>query len=122
WTCTASQLQLADSTIKSLKENQAAINILDSSSKLKSKATATFFTGIVTTMNGNPAMNISYYHYQTSANVTNTFFNSLTAASVSFLQGYQTIILNDQIYGQLRDSVKAGLGDEAKSSIVDIQL
>ncbi|KAF7979711.1 hypothetical protein HWV62_41056 [Athelia sp. TMB] len=120
-TLTTPQLQLFDSAVQSFKENHAAIHIFDGLSQSTYSDAATFLTGVVNpTSDGNAAVTISYYNYKTSAKITTTFFNSLTGAQVSFNQGNQKIILNRQIYDQLRDAIKEKLGANAESYMLDL--
>ncbi|KAF7980243.1 hypothetical protein HWV62_39377 [Athelia sp. TMB] len=115
------QLQLFDSTVQSFKENQAAIDIFDGASKVESEDAATFLAGVADpTRDGNISVNISYINYQASGEITNTFFNSLTGDRVSLNQGFQTIILNSDIYSSLRDTIEDKLRDYKSSLIEDI--
>jgi len=98
-----SDLQLFQSMVQSLKNDADAIAFFDASAK--NGNAATFYAGVGDISDGNVILKISFSRYKISTDITSVFFNSLSGDDVTFDQGNETIILNNDMYSRLRDVV-----------------
>ncbi|MFE0106449.1 hypothetical protein [Streptomyces sp. NPDC059009] len=67
-------------------------------------------------------MKIGAFHFQTNERVTRVLFFSFPRASTTMYQAGQTLVLNEDVYAQVRAAVIAKLGDKANQFIDELEI
>ncbi|RDX44689.1 hypothetical protein OH76DRAFT_1559509 [Lentinus brumalis] len=116
------ELALFTTMINSLKEakNQGAVTLFDSSSKSFSKAN--FQLGVAANTAGNAMFKIGAYYYGAEQNIDRVLFFTFGSQKVEFYAGNQTMLLNNEVYSQVRKEVLQKLGANAKDLVSGIEL
>lgn len=70
----------------------------------------------------NVMFSIGAFTYSTSEYITNALFTKIKSGSASFMNAFQNMILNEQIYATVRAAVIAKLGEHAQDLIGSIVL
>ncbi|TFK78950.1 hypothetical protein K466DRAFT_668278 [Polyporus arcularius HHB13444] len=119
---TGGELALFTTMIDSLKQakNEAATKLFDSSSKSFNKAN--FQVGVASNAQGNAMFKIGAYYYGAEQNIDKVLFFTFGSQKIEFYAGNQTMLLNNDVYGQVRASVLEKLGSNAKDLVAGIEL
>lgn len=67
-------------------------------------------------------MKIGAFHFRTTERVTRVLFFSFPRSSTQMQQARQTLTLNEDVYGQVREAVIRKLGDAANRSIDELEI
>ncbi|KAF8184180.1 hypothetical protein BJ912DRAFT_1043752 [Pholiota molesta] len=70
----------------------------------------------------NVMFSIGAFTYTTTESITNVLFTKIKSGSAHFMNAFQNMILNQQIYAVVREAVLEKLGDNAKKLIGDLVL
>ncbi|RDX51547.1 hypothetical protein OH76DRAFT_301409 [Lentinus brumalis] len=116
------ELDLFKSMLDSLKDakNEAATKLFDSSAKAFNKAN--FQLGVASNAQGNAMFKIGSYYYGAQQNIDKVLFFTFGSQKVEFYAGNQTMLLNDDVYSQVRASVLQKLGSNAQDLVNDIEI
>ncbi|KAI0706874.1 hypothetical protein C8T65DRAFT_220266 [Cerioporus squamosus] len=119
---TGGELALFGTMIESLKQakNEAATKVFDSSAKDLNKAN--FQIGIASDSGGNALFKIGAYTYSAEQNIDKVLFFTFGTQKIQFAAGNQTMVLNDEVYKQVREEVLLKLGDNAKNLVKEIEI
>ncbi|RDX44731.1 hypothetical protein OH76DRAFT_1559541 [Lentinus brumalis] len=116
------ELDLFKTMLDSLKDakNEAATKLFDSSAKAFNKAN--FQLGVASNAQGNALFKIGSYYYGAQQNIDKVLFFTFGSQKVEFYAGNQTMLLNDDVYSQVRVSVLQKLGSNAKDLVNEIEI
>ncbi|KAI0706887.1 hypothetical protein C8T65DRAFT_220438 [Cerioporus squamosus] len=116
------ELALFSTMIDSLKQakNEAATKLFDSSSKSFNKAN--FQVGVASNAQGNAMFKIGAYYYGAEQNIDKVLFFTFGSQKVEFYAGNQTMLLNNDVYSQVRASILEKLGQNAKDLVNEIEI
>ncbi|RDX44724.1 hypothetical protein OH76DRAFT_1421205 [Lentinus brumalis] len=116
------ELALFTTMIDSLKQakNEAATKLFDSSSKSFNKAN--FQVGVASNGQGNAMFKIGAYYYGAEQNIDKVLFFTFGSQKVEFYAGNQTMLLNNEVYSQVRQEILTKLGANAKDLVSGIEL
>ncbi|KAH9888071.1 hypothetical protein C8Q73DRAFT_794495 [Cubamyces lactineus] len=119
---TAPEFELFQTMIDSLKDdkNDKQVKLFDS--QAKSFNDANFQLGVASNAQGNAQFKIGVYTYSASENIDHVLFYTFGNQSVAFYAGSQTMVLNDDVYGQVRQAVLDKLGANAVSLVDSIDI
>ncbi|CDO69244.1 hypothetical protein BN946_scf185042.g146 [Trametes cinnabarina] len=118
----AGEFALFQTVIDSLKEakNDSALKLFDSSSKESNKAN--FRAGVVSDAQSNAMFKIWEYSYHVSQDIDNVLFFDFGSQRASFKAGNCTLILDEDVYTQVRGLVLEKLGENARNLIKTIEI
>jgi hypothetical protein len=68
------------------------------------------------------AMKIGAFYFKAQQTVTNLLFFDFSSSGATIYKGSQTVSLNKEVYGNVRQQIVGKLGDKAKSYIEDLEL
>ncbi|RPD54392.1 hypothetical protein L226DRAFT_541164 [Lentinus tigrinus ALCF2SS1-7] len=116
------ELALFTAMVDALKDakNESAVTLFDNSSKAFKKAN--FQVGVASNAQGNAMFKIGVYYYGAEQNINRVLFFTFGNQKVEFYAGNQTMLLNEDVYSQVRQSVLDKLGDNAKDLVDNIEL
>ncbi|CDO73820.1 hypothetical protein BN946_scf185015.g149 [Trametes cinnabarina] len=117
---TGGEVALFRSTIDPLKrtENASAVKGFESSAKSFNKAN--FQVGVVSNAVDNAVFKIGAYAFETDRTLDEVLFFK-TSQNVFFYADNQTMVLNGQIYGVIRQTVLDKLGENA-NNFIDVEI
>ncbi|KAH9902488.1 hypothetical protein C8Q73DRAFT_7526 [Cubamyces lactineus] len=112
------QLGQLSSMINALKEtrNEAAENTFNNQSRRLNAAN--FQIGVVRILDGNRTMAIQQYVELSSQEIDRVLFDAFGDAKVKLQGGNQTMLLNEQIYAQIREAVLAKLSNHPLNVLI----
>ncbi|KAI0331727.1 hypothetical protein GY45DRAFT_1369713 [Cubamyces sp. BRFM 1775] len=119
---TAAEFSLFQTMIEALKDdkNNRQSNIFDSQSK--SFNDANFQLGVASNGQGNARFKIGVYTYNASEKIEHVLFHTFGNQSVSFYSGSQDMLLNDDVYSEVREAVRDKLGANAVNLVESIEI
>ncbi|KAI0654663.1 hypothetical protein C8Q70DRAFT_512006 [Cubamyces menziesii] len=119
---TGGELALFQKMITALTEskNGNAVKIFDSKAGYFNDAS--FQVGVASNSGGNAMFKIGTYQYNSSDRITSVLFFKFGSSKVSFFAGNQTMVLNENVYAQVRAAVLEKLGVNAKTLVLGIEI
>ncbi|KAI0326057.1 hypothetical protein GY45DRAFT_1437960 [Cubamyces sp. BRFM 1775] len=116
------ELALFTSMITALKDskNSNAVKLFDSKAGYFNDAS--FQVGVASNSGGNAIFKIGTYQYNSSDKITSVLFFTFGSSKVSFFAGNQTMVLNENVYAQVRTMVLKKLGDNAVTLVKEIEI
>ncbi|KAJ8469586.1 hypothetical protein ONZ51_g8885 [Trametes cubensis] len=119
---TGGELALFTKMITALKDtkNSGAVKIFDSKAGYFNDAS--FQVGVASNSGGNAMFKIGTYQYNSSDRITSVLFFTFGSSKVSFFAGNQTMVLNENVYAQVRQAVLDKLGKNAVDLVKGIEI
>ncbi|KAI0325092.1 hypothetical protein GY45DRAFT_289891 [Cubamyces sp. BRFM 1775] len=119
---TGGELALFTKMINALKDskNSSAVKIFDSKAGYFNDAS--FQVGVASNSGGNAMFKIGTYQYNSSDRITSVLFFTFGSSRVSFFAGNQTMVLNENVYAQVRQAVLDKLGKNAVDLVLGIEI
>ncbi|RDX44751.1 hypothetical protein OH76DRAFT_1486895 [Lentinus brumalis] len=117
------ELALFQNVVESLGEakNEVATQLFNSQSKASNKAN--FQVGVASDGQGNTTLKIGVYFYSAEQNIDKVlFYESGSQKTLEFRAGYHTMLLNSDVYSQVREAVLEKLGNHTKDLVEDIEI
>ncbi|KAI0663520.1 hypothetical protein C8Q70DRAFT_362987 [Cubamyces menziesii] len=119
---TEGELALLTKTITALKhpKNSDAVRIFDSKAGYTNDAS--FQVGVASNSGGHTLFHISTHQYHSSDRITSVLFSTFGPSKVSFFTSNQTMLLNGDVYTQVRQAVLKRLGENAIKLVKSIDI
>ncbi|KAH9902482.1 hypothetical protein C8Q73DRAFT_831465 [Cubamyces lactineus] len=119
---TGGELVLFQKMISALKDskNSSAVKLFDSKAGYFNDAS--FQVGVASNSGGNAMFKIGTYQYNSSDRITSVLFFTFGSSKVSFFAGNQTMVLNENVYAQVRQAVLDKLGKNAVDLVKGIEI
>ncbi|KAI0706879.1 hypothetical protein C8T65DRAFT_651203 [Cerioporus squamosus] len=117
------ELALYTKMIEALKQakNESARKLFDLSSKSSNKAN--FQAGVASNpIQGMTIMTLGTYYYSAEKNIDTVLFFNFGSQKIDFYGGSMRMVLDDDMYSQLRETVLDKLGAYANGLIIEIEL
>ncbi|KAI0654664.1 hypothetical protein C8Q70DRAFT_1058255 [Cubamyces menziesii] len=122
---TGGELALFQRTITALTEskNVSAIQAFDRNARGSiSSNDAAFQVGVAFNSGGNAMFKIGTYQYNSSDEITSVLFFKFGSSKVLFFADNQTMVLNENVYAQVRQAVLDKLGVNVWGNVVHIEI
>ncbi|KAI0656463.1 hypothetical protein C8Q70DRAFT_1056690 [Cubamyces menziesii] len=119
---TNAEFGLFETMIESLKDDKNGDQVKLFDSQAKSFNEANFQLGVASNAQGNAQFKIGVYTYSASENIDRVLFYTFGHQSVSFYAGSQTMVLDEDVYSQVREAVLEKLGSNAVNLVDDITI
>ncbi|TFK85836.1 hypothetical protein K466DRAFT_664221 [Polyporus arcularius HHB13444] len=122
----AEELALFQKVVESLGEgqtrNEVATKLFNSQSMASKKAN--FQVGVASSdTEGNTKFKISIYFYSADQDIDNVlFYENGSQKTLEFRAGHETMVLNNDLYSQVREVVSSKLGQHAEDLVENIQI
>ncbi|KAI0323761.1 hypothetical protein GY45DRAFT_531910 [Cubamyces sp. BRFM 1775] len=116
------ELNLFQTMIDSLKEDKSSEQSKLFDSQAKNFNEANFQLGVASNDDGNAVFKIGVYAYSASENIDRVLFYTFGKQAVSFYAGSQTMVLDNDIYRQVREDVLKKLGNHAVGLVEGIEI
>jgi hypothetical protein len=120
---TGNQLALVRTTINALQgkaSESKAVKLFETASHTMDKGN--FQLGIAVDDGGIVATKLGVFYFHSSQTVTRLFGWTFADSDTSFYQGAETVTLNEDVYGQVRQQIIEKLGDKAQLYVANIDL
>ncbi|HEU4562492.1 MAG TPA: hypothetical protein VFS20_31975 [Longimicrobium sp.] len=120
---TGSQLALAQTTIKALQSlpaNDSRVVLFETNSHTMDKGN--FQIGLANDDGGIPVMTFGAFYFSSSQQVTRLFSWEFKDSDTSFYQATETVSLNEDVYGQVRQQIIQKLGANATLFVANLDI
>ena len=119
-----------DAKKEALKEVVAAVKALENedgnvelfTDRTTHDGQGNFQVGVASERDGVVNMDIGAIRFDTTQHVTGVLWFTFSTAETKFYDGSEKLVLNDEVYGQVRNAVVDKLGDNAKTYISNIEI
>ncbi|WP_049560089.1 hypothetical protein [Nonomuraea sp. SBT364] len=119
---TAPELEIVKAALDALKSsaNADAAPWQLYHSQSTSENNGSFSIGLATETNNNVAVKLSAFHFAGSETATKFLWMSYSSSSVHIQQGQTALVLNDALYGTVRETVTQKMSSHASSYIANL--
>lgn len=119
---TAPELEIVKAAVNALKSSAdaggAPWQIYSSHSTHDNNGS--FSVGLANETNGNVAVKLSAFHFTGTATSTKFLWMSYSSTSVQIQEGQTELVLNDSVYGRIRETVANKMGAHAQSYVANL--
>jgi hypothetical protein len=91
-------------------------------SKSTSSDNGSFSIGLANETNGSVAVKLAAFHFKGTENSTKLLWMSYSSTSVKIQDGNTQLVLNDAIYGRVRDEIDRRMGEHAAGYLANLPL
>ncbi|ASK24784.1 hypothetical protein BSSX_2892 [Bacillus subtilis] len=114
-------VQASLDALKALSDDDGRLRLFSTSSH--SAEYANFMLGIATQeANGDVTFKVGAFKMNSNQNNTRFLWFSYSTSETNLFKSSQTVLLNEDVYGQNRDAIIVKLGDKAEQYIADLEI